>query len=59
MLSRTEQMVRGFSLRRRAMERACPTCGAVPRGRCIGARGKARASLHADRIAQARGEQPA
>lgn len=53
------QMFSGFSLRRQALDRACPTCGALRLTRRLGARGKPRQSLHADRIALARGEQPA
>lgn len=53
------QYSRGPSVRRLALQRVCPTCGALPLGACVGPRGKVRVSVHADRIAQARGQRPA
>lgn len=47
------------SRRREATRIICPTCGSMPGFLCVGKRGNIRISLHADRIAASRGENPA
>ncbi|WP_420853663.1 zinc finger domain-containing protein [Sphingomonas beigongshangi] len=47
------------SRRLAALKRFCPTCGTFPGSQCIGARGKPRTAIHADRYVLAAGGKPA